>query len=178
MNHSTTERTKGKSYADEDGEPEVSRAEKDPNLVSEVRRIELRVYRNPDRTCDSGSNDNNPGDHSPTGDYQINKRFMTLIGWGTYYRSLIPTNTLAHIMAANAILSKELRFATAWIDQTSAYVVPKSASESIPRPSDETGTPTVQTTYGTKKTMTDWYNPSSMYIQNFLLVYSSPRIPR
>ena len=57
-------------------------------------------------------------------------------------------------------------------------VVPKSASESIVFPFHEALIPVYQRRYGMKKTTADWYNPSPMYSQNFVRVYSRPRIPR
>ena len=55
-------------------------------------------------------------------------------------------------------------------------VVPKSSSESIVFPFHEALIPAYQRRYDMKKTTADWYNPSPAYSQNFMRVYSRPRL--
>lgn len=57
--------TEGPDDTQEHREPEDRGSKEDRDLISEVLCLELRVDRNPDRTCEGGTNDNNPGDDCP-----------------------------------------------------------------------------------------------------------------
>lgn len=57
-------------------------------------------------------------------------------------------------------------------------VVKNSASESIVFPFHEALIPAYQRRYDMKKTTADWYNLSPAYSQNFVRVYSRPRLPQ